>query len=85
MEKRHENLLTARLERVVNASVAHVLWEELYSWYGVKKIAAGTWRDLSQRWDELTSGDKGSLMKIEGSGGLFLTAEKEITPIYKQE
>lgn len=85
MDKRHDNLLTAKLELVVNAGVAHVLWNELYSWYDVQKIAARTWRDLNQRWDELTDGDEGRLMKIEGAGGIFLIAEDEVKPLFEEK
>lgn len=46
MEKRHDDVLNARLESVMTAGVAHVLWKELYLWYGVQKIAARTIRDL---------------------------------------
>ncbi|MEQ8744112.1 hypothetical protein [Parasphingorhabdus sp.] len=85
MQKRHDNLLTARLEHVVDAGVAHILWNELYTWYDVKKIAAGTYRDLNQRWDEITDGDEGRLMKIEGAGGIFLAAENEVMPLFEEK
>ena len=81
MQKRHDDILSARLEQVVHAGVAHILWNELYTWYETQKIAARTWRDLSQRWDEISEGDEGRLMKVEGSGGIFLISEESIAAI----
>lgn len=81
MEKRHDELLNTRLEVVMTAGVAHVLWDELYLWYGVQKIAARTIRDLIERWEEISRGEHGRLMQIPGSGGIFLAAEKNITPV----
>lgn len=85
MQKNHDNLLTARLEQAQHAGVAHVLWNELYTWYDVQKIAARTYRDLSNRWDELTDGDDGKLMKVEGAGGIFLFAQGEVSPVYEDK
>lgn len=85
MNKGHENLLTARLEQVCNAGAAHVLWNELYLWYGVQKIAARTLRDLSDRWHELTDGEHGALMKIDGAGGWFLVAENTVAAVYAEK
>lgn len=81
MEKRHDDILNARLEAVMTAGVAHVLWDELYLWYGVQKIAARTIRDLIERWEEISHGEYGRLMQIPGAGGIFLAAEKNIEPV----
>ena len=83
MQKRHDDLLTARLESVIDAGVAHILWNELYRWYDVKKIAARTLRDLEQRWSDLTNDQFGPLMKVEGMSGVFLMAENSICLVYK--
>lgn len=83
MQKRHDDLLTARLENVLDAGVAHILWSELYRWYGVQKIAARTIRDLKQRWIDLTGGELGSLMQVRGMDGIFLMAETSISPVYE--
>jgi hypothetical protein len=73
MERRHDEILTARLEDVLLNGCAHITWDELYHWYGVQKIAAGTMRDLKTRWEEVTKGRKtGSLKMVEGRGGMFL-------------
>lgn len=85
MQKRYDNLLTTRLEEVKHAGMAHILWNELYTWYEVQKIAAGTRRDLSSRWDDLTDGEEGSLMQVEGRAGLFLFAKDEMGPVYEDK
>lgn len=76
MLKRHDNTLTSRLENVVTAGCAHILWDELYLWYGIQRITVTIYRDLEARWQELTSDKHGVLMKANGSGGLFLVASK---------
>lgn len=81
MEKLHQNLLTARLEDAYLNGCSHITWEELYYWYGVQKIAAGTYRDLQARWDELTD-NSGRLMKKNGRGGIYIFGEKDIVPVY---
>jgi len=73
MERRHDELLTARLEDAMLNGCSHITWNELYQWYDVQKLAANTWRDLKKRWDEVTEGRKvGSLKMVEGRGGMFL-------------
>ena len=74
MLKRHDNILTSRLETVAIAGCAHILWHELYLWYGIQRITVTIYRDLEARWQELTSNKQGALMKADGSGGLFLVA-----------
>ena len=53
---------------------AHVTWSELYQWYeNVQKLAAGAYRDLKTRWEEVTRGRKaGPLKMVDGRGGIFL-------------
>lgn len=72
MDKRHQDALTNRLEDASLNGCSHVSWTELYRWYDVQKIAARTYRDLETRWQDLTEGKIGRLMKIEGRGGIFL-------------
>lgn len=81
MERGHEALLTARLEDAMLHGCTHITWDELYHWYGVKKIAAGTWRNLRDRWEELTEGSKGQLMRIVGKGGIFIFGEDRARPV----
>lgn len=81
MEKRHQDLLTSRLEEALLNGVSHLTWTELYCWYGVQKIAARTYRDLDERWQALSEGKVGALMKIEGRGGMFVFGEKLATKV----
>lgn len=78
MLKRHAETLRNRLERVLDAGCVHILWNELYRWYEVKKIAAGTYRDISERWQEVSEGEQGDLKRVRGQDGIYLFAEKAI-------
>lgn len=82
MQKRHDELLTTRLEEVYDAGVAFISWNELYRWYDTLKIAAGTLRDLSQRWDDLSGGRQGVLQCIKNDAGMFMTSKKYVTTVY---
>ena len=81
MEKRQQDLLSNRLEEASLNGCSHVTWNELYGWYDVQKIAARTYRDLEVRWQDMTQGKGGRLMKIEGRGGIFLFGEKNIEKV----
>lgn len=72
MQKRYDELLTARLEDAVHNGCAHITWNELYLWYDVKKIAARTWRDLDERMKDLSGNTSSRPRKIEGRGGVFI-------------
>lgn len=82
VERRHDDLLTTKLEEVYDNGVAFVAWTEIYRWYGTQKIAAGTLRNLSQRWDDLSKGKQGPLLRVRNNGGMFLTAKKFVEPVY---
>lgn len=65
MDKRHDELLTSRLEEILTRGSTFISWNELYLWYGVSKLAARTYRDLATRWDELAAAqDLESLGKL---------------------
>jgi hypothetical protein len=85
MEKRHQDMLNARLEDAFLNGVSHVTKEELMLWYGVQKLAARTIRDIEARWLELTNGEGGRLMKIPGRGGFFIFAESLSAPFSRDE
>jgi hypothetical protein len=78
MQRRHLDTLTNRLEHILNAGCAHILWSELYRWYEVQKIAARTYRDIAERWQEVSDGKNGHLKMVEGEGGIHLFAEAGI-------
>jgi hypothetical protein len=82
MERRHDELLTARLEDAMLNGCSHVTWNELYHWYGMHKLAAGTYRDLNKRWEEVSDGRKaGQLRMVEGKGGIFLFDGSKSKPV----
>lgn len=81
MDKRHQDSLTSRLEDAYINGCSHISWSELYHWYGVQKIAARTYRDIEARWYDVTEGEVGKLMKVEGRGGIFIYGEKNAAPV----
>ena len=90
MEKRHDDQLTNRLEEIITVGSTFIHWNELYLWYGVKAIAAGTYRDLSSRWDDITAEyeiDLGKLMLVQSpskvNSGITLFGEKMPLRVYE--
>lgn len=81
MDKRHQDSLTSRLEDAYCNGCSHISWSELYHWYDVQKIAARTYRDLENRWQALTDGQRGRLMKVEGRGGIFVFGDSSARPV----
>jgi hypothetical protein len=53
MDRRHDEILTNRLEEILTKGCTYIGWNELYLWYGVQRLAKRSYRDLSDRWDEL--------------------------------
>lgn len=47
----HEAALNQRFDELWLMFQTVVTWDELYLWYGVQKVAAGTYRDLLERWE----------------------------------
>nr|WP_199045496.1 hypothetical protein [Dyella sp. ASV24] len=84
MQKRHDELLTNRLEQAADEGHSFILWSELYRWYDVKKIAAGSRRDLSQRWEELTEGTQGPLEYVEANCGMHIFGRASIKMVYEE-
>lgn len=92
MGKKHSDVLTCRLEEILTTGATFISWNELYLWYGVQKLAAGTYRDLSNRWDEIADEweekkeSLGRLMFVQSamkpSPGIYLFAENMPQPIY---
>jgi hypothetical protein len=92
MQIRHEELLTSRLEEAALNGCAFIRWEEMYLWYGVQKIAAGTWRDLASRWDKVVASvkalklpapwsDPGKLHRVDGRGGMYIFGDGWMKPV----
>jgi len=80
MERRHSDTLTSRLEQVLDGGWVYILWNELRRWYEVKKVAAGTYRDISERWQELSEGKKGPLQTVQVNDGFYLFAKGAVMP-----
>jgi hypothetical protein len=87
MDRGHERTLKARLEEAATQGCAHIASAELHQWYQVKKLAAATWRDLADRWEEAVDAaklyqpsfeDPGELMSINGKAGIFIFGEKRV-------
>ncbi len=82
MERRHDELLTTRLEDAMLNGCSHITWNELYHWYGMHKLAAGTYRDLKRRWEEVTDGRKaGTLKMVRGREGMFIFDASKVESI----
>lgn len=56
MDRRHSDLLNSRLEEILTNGCTYISWNELYLWYGVHKLAAKSYRDLEERWEEISTG-----------------------------
>lgn len=76
MEKRYDDILTARLEDAVHNGCTHITWAELYLWYDVQKIAAKTYRSLNRRLREISSDHNAKPMMVEGRGGIYVFVQK---------
>jgi hypothetical protein len=82
MERRHEELLTARLEEAMLNGYARFTWSELRHWYEKDKLAAGTYRDMARRWREITNKKTGPLMMVRsGSDALIVFDGHQVLPI----
>jgi hypothetical protein len=86
MEKRYDDLLSSRLEEILDKGITYFTWNEIYRWYGVQKIAAGTYRDIKSRWQEISRGKLGELMEINlpNACGVYLTAAKQVKTFYPE-
>ena len=87
MEKRYDELLTSRLEKVLDEGAAFIFWNELYRWYDIEKIAARTYRDMKSRWEEITDvrrGEKdrssGTLHQVSTLSGIWIFSDKTLKP-----
>lgn len=80
--KRHQDILTARLEDAFLNGTSHITWNELYYWYDAQRITVGIYRDLEERWQAITGGDKGMLNKVEGRNGIYIFGSDSVTLVY---
>jgi hypothetical protein len=81
MEKRHDDLLTARMEEVANRGWAFIAWWEAYLWANQQKLGKNFWRDLKARFEAVADSelyiyeDDAGFLLIEG-GRLKLVSSK---------
>ena len=88
MERRYNDILTGRLEDAIHNGCSHITWTELYLWYDVQKIAAGTYRDLHERMVELAKSKSPKPTLIYGRGGIFVfdaADAKRIDPDFEKQ
>lgn len=83
LDKRHSDCLTSRLEDAYLNGCSHITSKELYLWYGIQRIAAQTCRDLEERWQKVSKGEKGQLMQIKGRAGIFIVGQNTVERLDK--
>ena len=83
MQKRHDDLLTARIEEVTNKGWAFIAWWEAYLWYDQQKLGKNFWRDLKLRFDEHNKVDRerGELHFRQALDGVLLINGDGLKPI----
>ena len=80
MEKRHDDLLTTRIEEVTAKGWSFIAWWEAYLWTGQKKLGKNFWRDLKRRFDERNKANT-ELYIYQNGEGVLLIHGTELTPI----
>lgn len=68
MITRHANQLMARLERVEDIGCAEIRKGELLTWYDRERMTRNVWRDLIQKWEEVSE----SRLLVGDSEGLWV-------------
>ena len=81
MNRRHQDLLTTLLEKAYLNGVAYISWNELYLWYNITRLGAVTRRDLEDRWEDISQGKVGRLVRIDREEGMFLFGEQAARPM----
>lgn len=76
VNKRQENELTNRMERLVATGTVRFEWWELYAWYEQSRLSKSIYRDLIDRY-EAASGDS-TLKYLELREGFLLLETKGI-------
>lgn len=92
MEKRHDDELTSRLERILTDGSAFISWNELYLWYGVQKLSVASYRDLANRWkllaEQKDSAELGELAYVQSptrnSPGIHVFGSAMPQPLYER-
>lgn len=66
MERRHEEEMTAFIERLLKRGWNEVEWIDFYRWFGVTKLHKRAYRDFYQSVEEV-SGQKGIALSIKSN------------------
>lgn len=54
MQNRHLNEMMRRLENVADFGYEEFYHVEIRRWYNIDRINKNTWRDIRQKWQEIT-------------------------------
>jgi hypothetical protein len=84
MQKRHEDTLTARMEKIWGYGWVFIFWWELYTWYDVQRIGKNVWRDLRDRFLEDNPKLKSEMHIYECDDGVLLVHPDELKSISKK-
>jgi len=74
MTSRHLSQLMGVLDEVANRGWGLLEWWKLRLWYGVKKLKKEPYRDIAEKWAELTNGAE--LRVVSTSEGILLLGQK---------
>lgn len=85
MDKRHDDLLTNRLEAVVHNGMVFIGVNELRAWYGLQRLGVRSWRDLAARWDQVKGEKGGDLLRIRKLGGFYFFDSKTVKSIIEAD
>ena len=72
---RHQSQLMLILEEVSERGWSFIDWWKMYRWYGVKKIRKEPYRDIKDRWEEMTGGDELYVVEMNPWGLLLMNRE----------
>lgn len=80
MIKRHSDQIWARLDQLYADGTTFFGWNEIYHWYGLKKIRKEPYRDIKQKWEELLNEKSESyadplVANVPGGFTLFFAAK----------
>lgn len=85
MDKRHDDILTTRLETVVHNGMVFIGVNELRAWYGLKRLGSRCWKDLAARWNDVKGEDGGELMKIRKLGGFYFFDSNTVKSVMQEQ
>jgi hypothetical protein len=84
MERRHNDELSLRLERVADIGHAIVTKAELKRWYGIHRVALRTRQDMAGRWQEIVDDESRDLVCIDRSDIFLLLDGGSVRPLLRE-